>query len=149
MQIDTYNTPIGFIELSHNNNVLYRLNFVSKDNGSKSDFGNMVYKQLCEYFNGERKYFEIAYELIGTSFQKNVWNALLKISYGQTRSYKDIAIDIASPKAFRAVGMANNKNPIPIIVPCHRVIGSDGGLVGYGGGLDIKIKLLQLEGVAI
>ncbi len=149
MQIDTYTSPVGIIELSHKDDILYGLNFVSKLNGNTSAFGKLVNAQLQEYFNGKRKYFDVPYKLIGTPFQINVWNALAKIPYGQTRSYKDIAINVASPKGFRAVGMANNKNPISIIVPCHRVIGSNGSLVGYGGGLDIKIKLLQLEGVPL
>ena len=81
----------------------------------------------------------------GTPFQKRVWDALLTIPYGETRSYRDIAVLAGSPKGFRAVGMANNHNPIPILIPCHRVIGADGSMTGYGGGLPIKIKLLETE----
>lgn len=101
--------------------------------------------QIEEYLKGKRKVFEIPILLKGTEFQKKVWNALLKIPYGSTLSYSDIANCIGSEKAVRAVGGANNKNPIMIIVPCHRVIGKDGSLVGYGGGLWMKEKLLELE----
>lgn len=106
-------------------------------------------KQLVEYFNGERREFDIDLDIIGTEFQQRVWQALMKIPYGETVSYKDIAIAVGNPKALRAVGMANNKNKIPIIIPCHRVIGTNGKLVGYGGGLPVKEKLLKLEGISI
>ncbi|CRZ34996.1 methylated-DNA-[protein]-cysteine S-methyltransferase [Herbinix hemicellulosilytica] len=101
--------------------------------------------QLREYFEGKRKEFNICLNPKGTPFQKKVWDALLKIPYGETRSYKDIAIAVGNPNACRAVGMANHKNPIMCIIPCHRVIGSDGSLTGYGGGIEIKEKLLTLE----
>lgn len=101
--------------------------------------------QLEEYMDGKRKSFDLPLKPEGTEFQKKVWNALLDIPYGETRSYKDIAVFIGNPKACRAVGMANNRNPISIIIPCHRVIGANGSLVGYGGGLPIKIELLNLE----
>lgn len=102
-------------------------------------------KQLNEYLAGKRKAFDLPLEPEGTPFQKAVWKALTGIPYGSTRTYKDIAESIGNPKACRAVGMANNKNPIAILIPCHRVIGTDGKLVGYAGGLDIKKKLLELE----
>jgi methylated-DNA-[protein]-cysteine S-methyltransferase len=101
--------------------------------------------QLDEYFQGMRTTFTLSLEFYGTPFQKRVWGALQQIPYGEVCSYKDIAVAIHSPKAVRAVGGANNKNPIPIIVPCHRVIGTNGQLVGYGGGLDKKEQLLALE----
>ncbi|WP_100065367.1 methylated-DNA--[protein]-cysteine S-methyltransferase [Miniphocaeibacter massiliensis] len=104
-----------------------------------------TYKQIKEYFMGKRKSFSIPLKPKGTEFQKKVWESLLKIPYGETRSYKDIAKDIGNEKASRAVGGANNKNPIFIIIPCHRVIGASGNLVGYGGGIKMKEKLLQLE----
>lgn len=103
--------------------------------------------QLREYFEGKRKEFDLPLALAGTEFQRSVWKALQTIPWGETRSYKDIAVQIGNPKATRAVGMANNRNPIPIIVPCHRVIGSDGSLIGYGGGLPMKRYLLELEKV--
>jgi len=102
--------------------------------------------QLDEYFCGKRKVFELPLVLHGTVFQVRVWNALKKIPFGKTRSYGEIAAMIGNPKACRAVGMANNRNPVAIIVPCHRVIGSDGSLTGYGGGLELKRNLLKLEG---
>ncbi len=101
--------------------------------------------QLNEYLIGERTEFDLPLKPEGTAFQKKVWEALCTIPYGQTRSYKEIAVQIGNEKACRAVGMANNRNPISIIIPCHRVIGADKSLVGYGGGLNIKVKLLNLE----
>ncbi len=102
-------------------------------------------RQLDEYFAGKRKDFDVPTRLNGTEFQKRVWLALRDIPYGKTASYKDIAAAVGCPKGYRAVGMANNRNPISIIYPCHRVVGSDGSLTGYGGGLDVKAKLLELE----
>lgn len=102
-------------------------------------------QELEEYFAGERRKFDLPLHMEGTEFQKKVWNVLLQIPYGETKSYGEIAEIIGNRKACRAVGMANNRNPLMILVPCHRVVGADGGLVGYGGGLDIKEKLLALE----
>ena len=101
--------------------------------------------QLEEYFQGNRKTFQLALDLYGTPFQRKVWEQLRLIKYGETLSYKQIAQAIGAPKAVRAVGGANNRNPVSIIVPCHRVIGTNGALVGYGGGLDKKEYLLNLE----
>ncbi len=103
-------------------------------------------QQLSEYFAGLRKVFHLPLAPQGTPFQKKVWSALLDIPYGNTTSYQDIARTVGNEKACRAVGMANNKNPIGIIIPCHRVVGKNGRLTGYAGGLDIKEKLLRLEG---
>jgi len=103
-------------------------------------------RELREYFDGRRRDFSFSLDLRGTPFQLKCWRALLSIPYGQTRTYADIARAVGEPKAFRAVGMANNRNPVAIVVPCHRVIASDGTLCGYGGGLDVKRKLLELEG---
>ncbi|MFA9458470.1 methylated-DNA--[protein]-cysteine S-methyltransferase [Halalkalibacter sp. AB-rgal2] len=102
--------------------------------------------QLEEYFAGERDHFDVPLDLCGTPFQKKVWSALTQIRYGETVSYKEIAERIGAPRAVRAIGGANNQNPIPIVIPCHRVIGSNGNMVGYGGGLDKKERLLSLEG---
>lgn len=102
-------------------------------------------KQLEQYFAGDRDTFELPLEPSGTEFQRAVWNALEQIPYGETRSYGEIAAQVGRPKAARAVGMANNRNPIAVIVPCHRVIGSGGALVGYAGGLERKIWLLDHE----
>jgi methylated-DNA-[protein]-cysteine S-methyltransferase len=104
-----------------------------------------VAKEIKEYLTGKRKKFDIPLKLYGTDFQLSVWNALLTIPYGETRSYRDIAKQIGNVKACRAVGMANHRNPIAIIVPCHRVIGADGSLTGFGGGLKLKQQLLDLE----
>ena len=102
-------------------------------------------KQLLEYFTGRRKNFGLPLAPAGTEFQRRVWQALCHIPYGETVSYKEIAKKINNDKATRAVGMANHRNPIPIFIPCHRVIGANGKLVGYGGGLEIKKALLELE----
>ena len=104
-----------------------------------------VVDQLQSYFAGERKNFELPLVLEGTDFQKRVWTALQKIPYGETISYKKLAETVGSPKAVRAVGAANGANPIPIILPCHRVIGHDGSLTGFGGGLPLKKRLIELE----
>jgi O-6-methylguanine DNA methyltransferase len=102
--------------------------------------------ELEEYFAGQRREFTFPLDLRGTDFQLACWRALLEIPYGETRTYADIARAVGKPNAFRAVGMANNRNPMAIVVPCHRVIASDGTLCGYGGGLEVKRKLLALEG---
>lgn len=106
-----------------------------------------IHQQLDAYFAGKLTHFEIPLKVSGTPFQERVWKALCEIPYGQTWSYAQLAAHIGNPKAVRAVGTANGRNPISIIVPCHRVIGADGSLVGYGGGLDKKTFLLQLEKV--
>ena len=106
---------------------------------------DMTMQQLDAYFNGKLQQFTVPFELQGTAFQKTVWEALCTIPYGTVVSYQDIAIAIGNPKAVRAVGMANNKNPISIIIPCHRVIGKQGSLTGYAGGLDKKQWLLSHE----
>ena len=105
-----------------------------------------IFNQLKEYFDRKRKNFKLPLEIIGTEFQKKVWNELLKINYGETITYKELAIRLGDLKSIRAAASANGANPLPIVIPCHRVIGSNGELVGYGGGLDVKEKLLQLEG---
>jgi O-6-methylguanine DNA methyltransferase len=102
--------------------------------------------ELEEYFAGKRREFSFPLDLRGTDFQLACWRALLAIPYGETRTYADIARAVGKPNAFRAVGMANNRNPVAIVVPCHRVIASDGTLCGYGGGLEVKRRLLELEG---
>jgi len=104
------------------------------------------FKQLREYFENKRKVFDLPLEIIGTDFQKRVWKELIKIPYGETISYKELAIRLGNLKTIRAAARANGANPLPIIIPCHRVIGSDGKMVGYGGGLNVKEKLLELEG---
>lgn len=145
-----YDSPFGKIKIQHKDGVVIFIKRVlaftnTSEIGIKTSLTDLVYHQLCEYFNGERKNFTFKYQLIGTEFQKKVWHALTKIPYGKTCSYKDIALYIGNPKACRAVGLANNKNPLTIVVPCHRVIGANGSLTGYFGGLDMKKQLLELE----
>lgn len=142
------NSPLGFIEICANDAAITSLAFVKEKSEEKSPAHPVLKKcakQLAEYFSGKRRDFDLPLELEGTDFQTQVWRALLKIPYGKTVSYGDIAKKILNPKASRAVGMANNRNNIAIIIPCHRVIGSDGELVGYGGGLEKKKWLLKLE----
>jgi methylated-DNA-[protein]-cysteine S-methyltransferase len=103
---------------------------------------------LTEYFRGKRTTFELPIHFLGTAFQQRVWRQLLSIPYGQTRSYGQVARAIGNPSSFRAVGAANGKNPLSIVVPCHRVIGASGELTGFGGGLDVKAALLDLEGAS-
>jgi methylated-DNA-[protein]-cysteine S-methyltransferase len=103
-------------------------------------------RQLCAYFAGELREFHLPLEIVGTDFRKRVWEQVRSIPYGETRSYSQIASALAAPKAVRAVGAANGANPLPIVIPCHRVIGAGGELVGYGGGLPLKKRLLELEG---
>ncbi|AGF54449.1 methylated-DNA--[protein]-cysteine S-methyltransferase [Clostridium saccharoperbutylacetonicum] len=146
-----YESKIGLIKIEESGISVTKLDFVSnndKENiieGSKTELLIEIVKQLDEYFDGTRKVFDLPIEPEGTEFQKKVWKALIEIPYGETKSYGEIAKIIGNDKAARAVGMANNKNPIAIIIPCHRVIGANGNLVGYAGGLELKEKLLELE----
>jgi methylated-DNA-[protein]-cysteine S-methyltransferase len=123
-----------------------RLGVMSEDRGGK--FLQRVEQQLTAYFAGNLRRFDLALQFHGTEFQRKVWQALLTIPFGETRSYRDIATLIGNPAAVRAVGAANGKNPISIIAPCHRVIGSSGALTGFAGGLEAKQILLGLEGQA-
>ena len=147
-----YETDLGIIGIRDNNNAITEV-FYSKskinDHLKETPLIRECFNQLKEYFQGTRREFTIPIEAEVSEFQKKVWKALLDIPYGQTRTYKEIAIAIENEKACRAVGMANNRNPISIIIPCHRVIGANGKLVGYGGGLDIKEKLLNIEKIDI
>ncbi len=148
MNYAIYESDFGNLLFEYEEEIIFnieKLSCMPEDKGVHTKFTDMVFNQLSEYFEGMRKTFDFSYELNGTPFQKKVWNALLEIPYGETRSYKDIAKSIGNEKASRAIGMANNKNPIIIVVPCHRVIGSDGNLVGYAGGIDSKKYLLELE----
>ena len=150
-------SPLGILELVANENSLI---MVLMENDSRDQFSALnlkdggnhkilqaTEKQLGEYFLGYRKTFDLPLELKGTEFQKQVWNQLLKIPYGEHVTYGFQAAQIGRPKAVRAVGASNGKNPIPIIVPCHRVIGASGALIGYAGGLSVKRLLLKLEGI--
>lgn len=145
-----YKSPLGLIKIEYNENTILSIGKVEEHlelmlNEIPSLLSETVVSQLKEYFEGNRKEFDFQYELKGTEFQKKVWTEISKIPYGETRSYKDIAIAIGNPKAVRAVGTACNKNPITIAIPCHRVVGSNGKLVGYEYGIDMKRKLLKLE----
>jgi methylated-DNA-[protein]-cysteine S-methyltransferase len=140
--------------LAVSNKGLVRLEFEARMKKSDPDMISLLesetalapyLRELNEYFAGERREFTCPLDLRGTEFQLACWRALLEIPYGETRSYRDIAEAIGHPRACRAVGMSNNRNPVAIIVPCHRVIASNGSLCGYGGGLDIKRRLLDLE----
>ena len=146
----TYPTPLGEITLIENNGFLSHLLFPGNTTKiecsyQKSDLLNKANAQLQEYFSGERTTFDLPLQPNGTEFMHAVWQALADIPYGTTVSYKDIAITIDHPKAYRAVGMANNRNPLPIFIPCHRVIAANGKMCGYGAGIPIKEYLLQLE----
>lgn len=112
----------------------------------RNDVLEKAVRELGEYFSGKRREFSVPLRFSGTDFQKRVWNALLEIPYGETRSYAWIAERVESPKAVRAVGASNGRNPLSIIAPCHRVVGKDGMLTGFAGGLDVKAKLLEMEG---
>lgn len=146
-----YKSKIGNIYIKTDENYVYNINFINLSSINqnieykKNIITEKVINQLEEYFNGKRKSFELPVKLIGSEFQKKVWKELEKIPYGQTKTYKDIAIKIGNQNASRAIGNANNKNPIAIVIPCHRVIGCNNKLIGYAGGIDKKIQLLELE----
>ena len=139
---------IGALTLVADENGLRQIIFGKQANDNwthRPEFFAEVKRQLRAYFDGKLKTFDLPLAPEGTAFQRSVWNALSKIPYSDTVSYKSIAKTIGNPKAVRAVGAANGKNPIPIIVPCHRVIGADGSLTGFGGGLKAKSALIELE----
>ncbi len=147
-----YKSPIGIIKIVASDNYIKELAFVKEVNQLADDFDNNYSEiikntilQLNEYFQGKRRDFYLPLQPKGTCFQQRVWQELEKIDYGKTASYKEIALKTGNEKATRAVGGANNKNPIAIIIPCHRVIGTNGSMVGYSGGLDKKLFLLNLE----
>jgi len=162
IHIQTYQSPVGEIVLGSYDNKLCLVNWSNKKKSDRtnnrlkkgldavfveesSEIINEAIKQLDEYFKGERQYFDIPLLMVGTEFQKSVWNALLQIPFGKTASYAEQAKRIGNEKAVRAVANANAANAISILIPCHRIIGSDGTLTGYAGGLDVKKKLLELE----
>jgi len=143
----TYETSFGSVTIvSDGKNITHVKSTLTAIGINKSDkLTDLAAAKLDEYFAGKRREFDLPLAPQGTDFQKTVWKALQDIPYGETRSYRQIAEAIKNPKACRAVGMANNKNPVWIILPCLRVIGTDGSLTGYGGGLDMKERLLLLE----
>ena len=148
-------SPVGKLNLVASSKGLVAILWENDDPGrvgigkmvldEKNSFLCQAERQLLEYFSKKRTSFDLPLDLKGTDFQLNVWRALLTIPYGETRSYGQIAIQVKSPKAYRAVGAANGRNPISIIAPCHRVIGASGKLTGFAGGLKIKRQLLELE----
>lgn len=143
-----FHSPVGWLSIEDNGTALTKINFEKQacnEREKRSKLADMAVLQLEEYFSGKRSSFSLPMAPAGTQFMQDVWQALVTIPYGEVRSYRDIAKAIGNPKACRAVGMANNRNPLPIIIPCHRVIGANGKLVGYAGGLDCKEKLLALE----
>lgn len=146
---EIYESPVGALTILAGENGIQAIKFGKdekvKSTGKASEMTRRAVKELEEYFQGKRKEFTVPCVPEGTDFQKRVWEALTRIPYGVTRTYKEIAVEIVNSRASRAVGMANNKNPVPIIIPCHRVIGSDGRLTGYAGGLGVKEFLLNLE----
>ena len=142
----TLETPIGRIEICADEAGICALRFhAEKDWDDASVYLDRAQRELEEYFAGRRRDFSVPLSVKGTPFQLKVWRALKDIPYGATRSYGDIAKTIGNPKACRAVGMANNKNPLPLFIPCHRVVDAGGKLTGYAGGLDIKKILLDIE----
>jgi methylated-DNA-[protein]-cysteine S-methyltransferase len=155
MWFDSFKTPIGRLVVAADENGLRHVLFENnrydardrdtwtRDAGALRD----AREQLLAYFAGERRVFDLRLHPVGTPFQRKVWDALTEIPFGATRSYGDLARRIGDPKAVRAVGAANGRNPLPILVPCHRVIGSDGKMVGFGGGLPTKQFLLVHEGI--
>ena len=152
MNYQYLDSPVGRLRLVSDGEHLIAIEFenlqaATTDDVERPDAAlNACGKQLKEYFAGRRREFDLPLSPAGTEFQQNVWAALKAIPYGELRSYRDIAEGLDKPKAVRAVGAANGRNPLPIVVPCHRVIGSDGSLTGFAGGLEAKKILLRLEG---
>ena len=146
-----YESPCCLIEILASDEGVTSVLFVKKrtGRGKNNEHTTLATKQLHEYFNKDRKTFSVPLDLHGTDFQKRVWMELLNIPFGKTISYLQMAVNLGDRKCIRAAGTANGKNPISIMIPCHRVIGSNGDLVGYGGGLDKKKWLLEFEGVLI
>jgi methylated-DNA-[protein]-cysteine S-methyltransferase len=144
-----YETIFGKISISATDFEIVSLSFGLNKNDKcifiETDLIRNAYLEICEYFDGKRKSFDVPLKIEGTEFQKKVWNCLISIPYGETRTYKEITEIVGYKKAYRAVGLANNRNPIGIFIPCHRIIGTNGNLIGYKYGLEIKEKLLNLE----
>jgi methylated-DNA-[protein]-cysteine S-methyltransferase len=150
--ITTMPSPVGVLTLRSDGEHLTALSMgehtpAPADHALREDHGpfRTAVEQLAEYFAGERRIFDLPVAAAGTVFQQRVWEALREIPYGQTRSYRTIAERIGNPRAVRAVGLASSRNPVGIVIPCHRVVGADGSLTGYAGGLDRKRLLLRLE----
>ena len=147
-------SPVGWLKISADLEGVTSIEFLKRAPATDIKTVNIphlkdAYRQLNEYFKGDRLSFSLQLNPRGTDFQKSVWTGLSKIPFGKTVSYKELAKTVGCPKGARAVGMANNKNPLPIVVPCHRVLGHDGAMVGYAPGVSIKERLLELEGVEL
>lgn len=144
-----FQTILGPVVISEQDGAITELFFAKdtpdRENNQITPLLKEAEKQLLEYLSGDRRKFDLKLAAQGTEFQKTVWNTLQEIPYGETRSYKQVAEMLGRPEVSRAVGMANSKNPILILTPCHRIVGSDGKLTGYAGGLEIKKTLLELE----
>ncbi|WP_040208843.1 methylated-DNA--[protein]-cysteine S-methyltransferase [Neobacillus jeddahensis] len=146
-----YQSPVGVLEIIATEEVICSILFSEQDSPvnriqeGTPEVLKECYQQLDQYFKGERRTFTFPYQFEGTDFQKKVWNALKKVPYGQTDSYKNLAVAIGNEKAVRALGSANGKNKLSIVIPCHRIIGANGKLIGYAGGLWRKEWLLQHE----
>ncbi|MDA3733478.1 methylated-DNA--[protein]-cysteine S-methyltransferase [Niameybacter massiliensis] len=148
--IQYYHSPIGLIGIIEEEQAIARILYPGEilEEVLKEEETSLLKeakKQMKAYFANQLQQFDLPLRPVGTPFMQEVWKALLDIPYGELRSYKDIAEAVGRDKAYRAVGLANNRNPIPIIIPCHRVVGANGKLVGYGGGLEIKEYLIELE----
>ena len=151
MNTSTIHTPIGELQLISDGLHLVKIAFPGQHQQTASDSTEdaalrLAAAQLKEFFGGQRRQFDLPLAPSGTPFQRDVWAQLAQIPYGEVRSYRDIAVAMGKPTAMRAVGAANGRNPLPIVVPCHRVIGADGSLTGFAGGLECKRQLLLLEG---
>jgi methylated-DNA-[protein]-cysteine S-methyltransferase len=148
MHYAVLNTPMGPLTVASTDKGVASIRFganVPRGNSVDESSSRETVQQLSEYFEGKRTAFDLPLDVEGTAFQKAVWNELLRIPYGETRSYGDIARAIGRPGAARAVGMANHDNPVAVVIPCHRVVGKDGSLTGYAGGLHLKAQLLSIE----
>lgn len=142
-----YDSPFGTFQIGYSPAGIFQTkqHHLLKKENQPGPLSDLAFAQIKEYLAGQRQEFDLPLDLRGTDFQKRVWQELMRIPYGQTRTYKEVAIAAQSPRGSRAVGMANHNNPLMIIVPCHRVIGSSGALTGYAGGLTMKQALLELE----
>ncbi|MEM7161390.1 MAG: methylated-DNA--[protein]-cysteine S-methyltransferase [Bacteroidota bacterium] len=150
MNSKSFHSPLGRLTLTEINGEIVRLSFdESLDFSDQSSIISKAEEQLNDYFLGRRKRFDLPLNPEGTAFQKNVWEELEKIPFGATSSYGELARKLGDPKKMRAIGAANGQNPIPIIIPCHRVVGKDGKMIGFSGGVERKIKLLEHEGALL
>ena len=152
LSIYTYQTPVGPLSIVADARALLQIACPDRLQPEKeqlcwqeSELTSLAAAQLAEYFAGRRRCFDLPLQPRGTSFQQRVWQVLRTIPYGETRSYRQVAELAGSPRGYRAVGMANHRNPLLIVIPCHRVIGADGSLTGFGGGMEMKRALLDLE----